>query len=1030
MKRLGAKSATATLLALAAMFTWAMRAEAGNRGIPIHLGDRATTAIEPAGDIDTFVFDGVEGTKLTLRVRATKGSELAPAIAVVDPDGEPLDLGGSYREGQGKARARGVRLPVTGRYAIQVLGRQGTNGGYELRTRGSAPKRLIYRGLVLAPGKEAVVGFGAGDGATVRASIRGKGGTYEVLSGFDPRGGGFLGGVGSLYRKGGGFAGTLFPGAGVGEYGFVLGHAKEEVVLVVKFKVREEVVLAVKFKTKEQRRRRQKLEVTPVEPRIERVEPDHPHPGDAVSITGVSFAEGEILVLFGDTPSSLVTRVSSERVVARVPRIPTGPKDVALFNPDGQEDVLPKAVTVIPPIPSVSALVPDESPDTGGVEVEVVGDELDYVTAVLVDGAEPSLPPEFIDQHRIRFVTDSHAPGTVGITVTDEWGNSAEVPGGITFYGPPEPIRCDPPGGTRSGGDRVLVHGLGFHANDRVVMGGEEVLFELLDENRIVVTTPPHPLGSVALQIEGPWGRTGLLSEAFEFLPGVFRDVTGDRMPVNDNVELGTRIFGGKDLALGDVDGDGRPDLFVAGARTLDSGGEGVSPVVLGLRNRGSEGFERSSSTIDDDLISSALALGDLDGDGDLDLVTTADGISKSNYVFRPGPWGPVMTILVYDIPDASTRVFLNDGSGGFTRKTDALSRVNPPPFPPWPEGEGLDILQGCSLALGDLDGDDDLDLVITRDRSVGTVGSTYYAIYLLFFKQFSTEYEGSVPATRVLLNDGKGEFTNSTLSALPKVTDGDMLAGDEVVLADIDGDRDLDIVLTGDGAPLRDDQAPEYVKGSKTRVLLNDGAGAFSNASSSLLPEPVAGDDLGGTAIALGDLDGDGDEELLVGTDRSLYKTEDDGSRTFLPSTRVLTRDTTGKFAEKTGTFLPPVRSDGQGELWRATDLEVADPDGDGKQEVFLVSREEVRVLDPDTGAHDHKISATRWLGNEGELPLRELTEKGLPGLWARNDDFRGNSLLLGDIDGDSDLDLVLTTDLPAWQGENRQPTRLLEFR
>jgi hypothetical protein len=211
---------------------------------------------------------------------------------------------------------------------------------------------------------------------------------------------------------------------------------------------------------------------------------------------------------------------------------------------------------------------------------------------------------------------------------------------------------------------------------------------------------------------------------------------------------------------------------------TLNMGGEGpLSPTVWQFRTRvgGGPGTFVNSGQSLGEIKSHVVALGDLDSDGDLDAFVgndPADGVGKAN------------------------RVWLNDGSGRFADS-----------------GQRLGDLQTRGVALGDLDGDGDLDAF---------VGNVHPAMQ-----------------DQVWFNDGFGTFADSGQSL------GSEYSRD-VALGDVDGDGDLDAVVATIDA---DDM-----------VWLNDGNGTFTASDHSL-------DNQEGGTVGLGDLDGDGDLDAFIGT-------------------------------------------------------------------------------------------------------------------------------------------------------------------
>jgi hypothetical protein len=131
-------------------------------------------------------------------------------------------------------------------------------------------------------------------------------------------------------------------------------------------------------------------------------------------------------------------------------------------------------------------------------------------------------------------------------------------------------------------------------------------------------------------------------------------------------------------------------------------------------------------------------------------------------------------------------------------------------------------------VALGDVDGDADLDAWFGCGLSGGNGASAVDVLYL---------------------NDGEGKFTDSG-QRLNTVSTGD------VQLGDLDGDGDLDAYLANgnwNGGDFPD------------RVWMNDGTGKFTDSGQRLGRS-------NGRSMGLGDLDGDGDLDAVVANGATLF--------------------------------------------------------------------------------------------------------------------------------------------------------------
>jgi len=426
---------------------------------------------------------------------------------------------------------------------------------------------------------------------------------------------------------------------------------------------------------------------------------------------------------------------------------------------------------------------------------------------------------------------------------------------------------------------------------------------------------------------------------------GVFADATAGRLPAEND-------FAGAAAPL-DVDRDGDLDLFVGNHgpdRLLLNDGRGTFSPAPGWSS------PPAHTTSD-------VAIADMDSDGDPDIVIANSygvGIVRNDRIgFGTGGVegsGPAQAVAVADLnrdgwPDllisqlGRTEVVLNlrDPELRFARTSEPLPGVlanaralgltdldrdgDADAIVATPDGTAVLFHAGSGSFLappitplltpphpaiavvGDAEGDGDLDVVFARFE----VGTSY------------------VDAT-VHLNDGRGTYGRSQLPLII----GPANAG---VLADVDGDRLADLVLACDG--------PE-------RLLINHGGGVFHHGGS-LQPRNDRT-----LAVAAGDVDADGDVDLVFAGDAHLVLERNSGTGTFAPESIAAARVYT-------------------------TGLALADLDRDGDLDLVAAN-----------------FGASAWLFHNNGRGAFVLT----PGFAPPPQESR--AVAAGDVEGDGDLDLV----------------------
>lgn len=335
------------------------------------------------------------------------------------------------------------------------------------------------------------------------------------------------------------------------------------------------------------------------------------------------------------------------------------------------------------------------------------------------------------------------------------------------------------------------------------------------------------------------------------------------------------------------------------------------------------------------------VAVGDYDNDGDPDLYVTNFG---SNILYR------------------------NNGNGTFTDVTG--------------EAQVDDPRWSTSAAFLDYDNDGDLDLFVDNYVDFTLKGNK---------KCFTPTGEPDYCApgayhpqpARLFRNEGVGKFTDVTQPSGIGSTFGPGLG---VTCADFNNDGLTDIYVANDGAA--------------NLLWINKGDGTFEEngllAGAAYNAEGIARAGMGVTA---GDIDNDGDEDLLV---TNLTK---EGSTFFLNNGGGTFEDASSIFNLNQPSFL----STGFGVGW-------FDYDNDGFLDLFAVNGA-VTLLPALHGMPYPFHQKNQLFHNEGQRrSFREVTAEAGPSL-RLSEVSRGAAF--GDVDNDGDIDILVTN--------NNGPVRLL---
>jgi hypothetical protein len=417
--------------------------------------------------------------------------------------------------------------------------------------------------------------------------------------------------------------------------------------------------------------------------------------------------------------------------------------------------------------PSITSISPAAGPLAGGTTITIAGSNFGNVTAVTIGGIAVTnftVNTGALNAQTITATTPAGTRGAANVVVTTADGSSSITAATVFNYTAgafvKPAVRFSPAFphalSITAPGSGVTTSASFTVTFNQSVTGVDAADFSLIATGSVANGTISSITGSGATYTVNVTGITGIGSLGLN-LVNLPTITAAPSFATQVTYPTGTKPAS---VTLGDVNGDGRLDLITA---NFDSS---TASVLLGNGN----GTFQTKTDFDTGTNPQSVALGDVNGDGRLDLITANSG-------------------------SATASVFLGNGTGTFGAKTDFSTGTTP-----------------RSVKLADVNGDGTLDIV--------------------------TANQGSANVS-VLLGTGDGTFagqaTFTTTSVQPYA----------VTLGDVNGDGKLDIVTA-------------HRAGSSVCVLLGNGNGTFQSSSS-----PNAG----GTqwAVTLGDLNRDGKLDIVT---------------------------------------------------------------------------------------------------------------------------------------------------------------------
>ncbi|SEU27524.1 Putative metal-binding motif-containing protein [Stigmatella erecta] len=272
----------------------------------------------------------------------------------------------------------------------------------------------------------------------------------------------------------------------------------------------------------------------------------------------------------------------------------------------------------------------------------------------------------------------------------------------------------------------------------------------------------------------------------------------------------------------GDANRDGLSDVLIGAPGDISN--RGSACLVLGNTNLNFSVIKHKLSGDPSARAGVSVALGNLPGtDDSLELLTGATGANAN----KGGVYtvdGAVLSTAPQAIPLSNAAKYL---------------------------GAVANDAAGAALAVGDVTGDGQTDLIVGAPFNESLTAQANSGVIYIVKNTVSAPHGANLSATPVRIQN-----------TAPQLQQSELRAGTSLALADLNGDGNLDLIVG----------IPGYRDGAKTEagaafVFHGPVTGTRALSSADIKFVGASAGDLAGTAIArVGDVDGDGDEEILVG--------------------------------------------------------------------------------------------------------------------------------------------------------------------